>query len=519
MTPPDWLPKLCAHDRYVDGALMTFHRIHSAVAALAALAMQSGSLVAYAAEDRSTDRDVAVAPALCGPGARPETGLQGQVPLLDRLNGRSRQGYNCNLELVGQYQGEGSGVISAVGGHCAYMATSASGRGKKRSPGVQVVDASDPARPFLAGALASRAFELGTWESLKVNEAGTMLAGAGVGTLLGSGKLDLYDITDCANPRLLNRSDTGDSLPVTNVAHEGEWSPDGKTYWTSGLAGGTLSAIDVSNPAQPKNIYFGGSSIFVNHGMSFNADGTRMYLASIFPAGMVILDVSDIQSRKATNRRVREIARITWKDGSTTQRAVPVTIKGRPYLIAIDEVGAQSLGGGIRFIDISDERNPAIVSHIRLAIQLTANADAAKQDGAGNGLFKYDAHYCSVDRKVEPTALACGYFQSGIRVFDIRDPLKPREIAYFNPPAQTGKNALLPGSDHVASFSFGSILDNKITDPALLQVQASNSKLPDLTADWCSSAPQFVNGQLWATCNDNGFMVLRFTNGAYPIAR
>lgn len=488
--------------------------------AVLALALLSGQIsVTQAAEDRSTDVNVAVAAAVCGPGDRPETGLQGQVPLADRLNGRSRQGYACNLALVGQYQGEGSATISAVGGHCAYMATSASGRGKKASPGVQVIDVSNPAQPVLARALATRAFELGTWESLKVNEAGTMLAGAGVGTLLGAGKLDLYDITDCANPKLLNKSDTGDSLPVTNVAHEGEWSPDGRTYWTSGLAGGTLSAIDVSNPAKPVNIYFGGSTIFVNHGMSFNADGTRMYLASIFPAGLVILDVSDIQNRKATNRRVRQIAKLTWRDGSTTQRAVPTTIKGRPYVIAIDEIGGDGLGGGIRFIDISDELNPVVVSHIRLVIQLKENADAAKQDGLGNGVFKYDAHYCAVDRPIEPTALACGYFQSGIRVFDIRDPLKPKEIAYFNPPAQTGKNALLPGSDHVASPAFGSILDKQITDPALLQMQASKSKLPDLTADWCSSAPQFVNGQLWATCNDNGFMVLKFTHGVYPLAR
>lgn len=496
---------------------MTAYRVHRVLAICALLA--APALQVLAAQDISVDVNSAVAPAACGPGSSPETGLQGQVPLPDRLNGRSRQGYRCNLELVGQYQGEGTGTISDVGGHCAYLSTSSAGRGKKKSPGVQVVDASNPAKPVLSAALATRAFELGTWESLKVNATGTMLAGAGVGTLLGAGKLDLYDITDCARPRLLNRSDTGDSLPVTNVAHEGEWSPDGKTYWTSGLAGGTLSAIDVSDPAKPRNIYFGGSSIFVNHGMSFNADGTRMYLASIFPAGMVILDVSDIQLRKASNRRVRQIARITWKDGSTTQRAVPITIQGRPYLIAIDEVGAKDLGGGIRFIDITDETNPVVVSHIRLAIQLKEHVDIVKQESAGNGLFKYDAHYCSVDGKVNPTALACGYFQSGIRVFDIRDPLKPKEIAYFNPPAQTGRNAQLPGSDHVMSPAFGSILDNKITDPALLQFQASNSKQPDLTADWCSAAPKFVNGQLWATCNDNGFMILRFTNGAYPLAR
>ena len=483
---------------------------------LAATALASAS--AFAAEDRSTDVNTAVPAASCGAGSRLETGLQGQVPLQDRLSGRSKQGYQCNLELVGQYQGEGSAVVSASSGHCAYMPTSYAAVDSKKSQGVQVIDVSNPARPKLARSLDTRAFHVGTWESLKVNEQGTMLAGAGVGTLTGAGKLDLYDITDCANPKLLNKAANGDSAPVTNMSHEGEWSPDGKTYWTTSTALGTVSAIDVSDPTKPKSLYFGGSTVFVNHGMSFNADGTRMYLASIFPAGIAILDVSDIQNRKASNRRVRQIAKIGWKDGSITQKALPVTIKGRPYLIAIDEYGGEGMGGALRFIDISNETNPVIVSHIRLAIQLKENAETAKQDTAGNGLFSYDAHYCSVDRKADPTALACGYFQSGIRVFDIRDPLKAREIAYFNPPAQTGKNTQLPGSDHAFSPAFGTIMDAKGVDPDVLASQAGNGKWADLTADWCSSPPKFVNNQLWVACNDNGFMVLKFTNGAYPLA-
>jgi len=52
-------------------------------------------------------------------------------------------------------------------------------------------------------------------------------------------------------------------------------------------------------------------------------------------------------------------------------------------------------------------------------------------------------------------------------------------------------------------------------DPAA--VQSGGGGAADLTADWCSSPPQFVNDQLWVTCNDNGFMALKFTNGAYPL--
>src|SRR5687767_14808797 len=40
----------------------------------------------------------ATPPATCGPGARPETGIQGRVPLADYTSGRVTQGYRCNAK-------------------------------------------------------------------------------------------------------------------------------------------------------------------------------------------------------------------------------------------------------------------------------------------------------------------------------------------------------------------------------------------------------------------------------------
>ena len=69
--------------------------------------------------------------AACGPGSVPETGLQGEVPLADQMDGRSQQGYRCNLSLVGQYAGNGSAIMMAWYGHCAYMATGYSPTGSR----------------------------------------------------------------------------------------------------------------------------------------------------------------------------------------------------------------------------------------------------------------------------------------------------------------------------------------------------------------------------------------------------
>src|SRR5436190_3478238 len=92
--------------------------------------------------------------AQCGPSDRTEKGLQGQTTSQERASGDSQHGYNCNLELVGQFRGEGA--FSQDGpsffGHCAYMATENNPR--QAHPGVVVLDVSDPKNPHATTYLA-----------------------------------------------------------------------------------------------------------------------------------------------------------------------------------------------------------------------------------------------------------------------------------------------------------------------------------------------------------------------------
>ncbi len=441
-----------------------------------------------------------VARADCGPGAMPETDIQGRVSMEDRVSGRSQQGYSCNLELVGQHQGTGASWQHAWYEDCAYYGTAFTGQA-----GVQVIDASDPTHPQQVGALRSPAM-LDPWESLKVNERRGLLGADTAWNGGGPAFFDVYDLNgDCRQPDLL--SSTPSAVPI---GHEGNWAPDGKTYYV----GTVHSAIDTTDPNQPRFIPQH-DSVGSMHGLSLSADGTRMYGVSIAGCGasgnngLVIYDTSAVQNRELLPE-MPVIGRVCWNDGSAAQHTIPVFYDGKPYIIFVDEGGGDGSGsnpldltgpaGAARLIDISDETQPRIVSKMKLEIHMPEHADIQASDTAGNGSFGYQAHYCGVDREQNPTALACGYFQSGIRVFDIRDPYLPREIAYYNPPAQVGRHADLPGSEHASGGA------------------SALTRANNLSTDWCTAQVRLIpeRGELWTTCQDNGFLVLRFTNGVWP---
>ncbi len=60
----------------------------------------------------------------------------------------------------------------------------------------------------------------------------------------------------------------------------------------------------------------------------------------------------------------------------------------------------------------------------------------------------YGAHYCNVPREKDPVIAACSFLNSGLRIFDIRDPEHPKETAYFVSPPGTAQ-----GQQSDAAFS------------------------------------------------------------------
>jgi hypothetical protein len=438
----------------------------------------TAAAISFAATSDAADNEPPAVPrATCGPGSLPETGLQGRVPPADRASGRAAKGYRCNTTLVGHY-GTGGGFktlryVDAAGHECAYFDAS----------GVQVVDMTHPAKPVLVGPLTSPAMK-SPHESLVLNQRRGLLVAVMGNAMAAPGVVDVYSVTkDCRHPEPLS------STPVGVAGHESGFSPDGMTFFATAAITRTIVAIGLEDPRNPSLLWVGSE---FTHGVSISDDGTRAYLAQFPPSvlmprsakdgagppGVRILDISQIKAR-ALAPQVPVVADLTWSTVSFPQNSIPVAIKGKKYLVEFDEFSdfTDASTGAARIIDISNEHKPHVVSDLRLEVnQSRYDAELANDPGANAVLGGYASHYCAVPSREDPGIVACSFILSGLRVFDIRDPLRPREVAYDNPPQQ--------GS----------------------------------TASSTVSAPTFVpeRREIWYTDGVAGFRAIRLTPSAWP---
>jgi hypothetical protein len=109
--------------------------------------------------------------------------------------------------------------------------------------------------------------------------------------------------------------------------------------------------------------------------------------------------------------------------------------------------------------------------------------------GAQNPTQGYAAHYCNVPRRKNPGIMACSMILSGLRVFDIRDPRRPKEIAYFVAPPDT------------ISDTGGPVIDER--------------------ANWAMAQPDFVpeRGEIWYSDGTSGFWALKVDPKIWPFPR
>jgi hypothetical protein len=459
---------------------------------LAAVAMVTAALQLHArAQDGAP---VPATPrAQCGPGSNPESGMQGRVTAEDISSGRAAKGFSCNTEVVGHHGNTGGfrvhRYVDPAGHECGYYDTTALFPTAVAAQnvnlfGVYVLDMSDPAHPVKTDNLMTPAM-LSPHESLSINQARGLLAANMGGPATMPGFVDIYDLTeDCRHPVLKS------STPFGILGHEGAFSPDGNTFWVTSTSFGSMVALDVTDPMVPRVLW--SNFDYRIHGMNISDDGNRLYgarLASDVKDGVTIFDVSQVQSRKP-DPVVSVISETSWPNVSIPQTAIPVTIGGHPYLVEVDEFAGRpipttdpgaNVGAG-RIIDIGDEAHPQVISDLRLEVNQPQNrAGLVGDPGTSNPVAGYAGHYCAVPQRAEPGIVACSFILSGLRIFDIRDPRHPKELAYYNAPPTQGMT------------NFGA-------------------------SDFAMSAPTFVpeRGEVWYADGNSGFYAVRLTNGVWP---
>jgi hypothetical protein len=431
--------------------------------------------------------------AKCGPDSKPEPDIQGRVPA-----GSADEGLWCNMKLIA-HQGVSGGFkvfdyVDEQGRECGFYDTALvfpanAFNLNSNSLGVAVLDMTDPAKPVQTDTLTEPAM-LSPHESLALNVRRGLLAAVSGNPSTYPGWVSVYDVSkDCRHPVLQS------SGPFARLGHESGFSEDGRTYYATGTAYSSITAIDVADPKEPSVVWQGVSQ---SHGMTLSNDGNRAFLANpdIEFGDMIILDTSEIQARKP-NPHAREISRITWDRVSIPQNAIPFSSGGKPYVLEFDEYNASTLDpsgdpdhvGAGRIIDISDERNPRIVSYLRLQVNEPEEhekfEDDPGADGPANGGGQgYAAHYCNIPTRVDPKLVACSFIVSGLRLFDISEVTKPKEIAYYVAPAQARPEN---------------------------QGQASN---------YAMSQPAFVpeRREIWFTDSTSGFYALRVADSVWPSA-
>ena len=437
-----------------------------------------------------------IADAACATGALPES-MQGRVSSAEVASGRAAKGYRCNTVQVGHFGATGGfqvhRYVDHAGRECAYFDSTLlfpkdAAANAAEGVGVYAMDMHDPAQPVHTASLTTPAM-LSPHESLRLNAArGLLVADMGYPST-NPGFVDVYDVrADCRHPVLRS------STPLGILGHESAFSKDGKTFYVTSASGPTVSAVDLTDPSRPAVVgLILGHQI---HGMSVSDDGNRLYAADIGDPGLTIFDVSQINHR-APLPQVAVVSHLTWPQVSIPQNALPVTIHGRKYLVEVDEYTSNTTRGvpgydptaqvgAARMIDISNERAPRVVSNMRLAVDNTAaRAGSSQHDpGAQNVAQGYAGHYCAVPQEDNPTIVACSFIASGLRIFDIRDPVHPKEVGYFNGPV-------------------------------------TSQGTPVKAGNFAMSAPAFVPArhEVWYTHGNSGFYVVKLTGAALAAQR
>lgn len=361
-----------------------------------------------------------------------------------------------NMRLVGHSDlgGNGDGMhVNVVGGY-AYV-----GHMGHSDAGTSVVDVSDPSQPRLVTQVPRPA---GT-HSHKVQVVGDILltnhernAWEKTPTTSWSSGVAIYDLGDPARPRQIGFFPVGGKgvhrmtyweppyayvtgtddgflhafLHIVDLSDPsaprevGRWWVPGQHTAAGEPMSWTPAAPHVSGPAPQRNRAAGERQVQLHHALP---RGDRAY-CGWWDAGLVILDISDVS--KPTLVSHLDLG----PSSSATHTAFPVP--GRDVVVVTDEQLTTDAGPpkDVRVVDVSDETQPRVVATFP-----TPEGDFLE---AGQRFGPHNVHEMRPGSFVDPNTIYLTYFSAGLRVYDISDATRPREVGYIVPEAPPGRPSI-----------------------------------------------------------------------------
>jgi hypothetical protein len=420
----------------------------------------------------------------CGPQDLPEGRVQGLVPRADQDSRRAERGYNCGLALLGHTALGGGGrpdvnANLAWAGRCAYVATAAGISLAPEVPsdpppgaGVAVVRVSDAGVPTHVATLRSPGARASAEAIHAVTTPGgrsVLVVGQYGSDILPERKpMDVYDVSEphCDQPRLLTTFSWPENTHNLTLSPDGRYAFATQPLQVADLAGlwdddpttgvrylgnlgnalpgppvavGPTANVDDLVPRPVRELTHPLTS---SHEAWPSADGRTLYLGGV-TAQFETLSVVDI-SRWLERRPDGSPAgrpRVVSQRAGRGHSVRTATIDGRPHLLHSDEsvfdlgygcfpqAGAPFVGTAEPWLtDISDPAHPRTASHFGLEVNEPEHCLEQLEARQNTSV-----HYHDVDDPEDTTFVMASMWHAGVRVFDVRDPARPTEVAYFNP--------------------------------------------------------------------------------------
>lgn len=269
------------------------------------------------------------------------------------------------------------------------------------------------------------------------------------------GGLRIFDIADPTTPREIGFFPAGGE-----GVHRYDF--DGRYAYLSagweGWQGNIVIIVDLEDPTNPREVSrwwlpgqwvaggetpdWGALRFECHHPLRF---GDRLYV-SYHAAGIVILDISDIEKPKLVSRHNYHPPFVA---STHTFARVPFKIDGRDIAVVVDEQSgrpkwpdAGHVPGFMWVFDVTDETNPKPISTYCMS-----ESDTPYHRGDLGHSARFGAH--QPNEIFRNSLVHIAWFRGGLRIVDIADPDRPREVGHYIPKPVEGEPTVLSNDVYV----------------------------------------------------------------------